>query len=367
MNGRAEDSLKPNLPLKEAASKMLNALASKAQNHPRALVRLAQRLMAEGESERAVALACQARSLNANDPETDLLAREVLSLNVPTWQFSMLHDELRNAAFEGALRRAVRPGMRVLEIGTGAGLLALMAARAGAAEVITCEMNPSIAQTARRIIAANGYADRVRVIGKHSAALDLEVDLGGPVDLLVSEIINKDLVGEHVLPVIEDASRFLKSGGRILPQRGAVRVALANYADIARKRMAVVEGFDLSLFNELAPTCIKVKRHDRGITLCSRPADLFTFDFSSGGPFPAARSFVSLTVEEAVPDGIAQWIRLTVDSAGEYENHPAGHAARSNWAVLFYPFMEGFECAVGDRINVCGSHDRNSLRIWAEK
>jgi SAM-dependent methyltransferase len=270
----------------------------------------------------------------------------VLSQNVPTWHFSIVRDDLRNIAFDQALRRAVRPGMRVLDIGSGTGLLAMMAVRAGASEVISCEMNPSIAQAAQKIITANGYADQIRIIGKHSAALDL--------------------IGEHVLPVMEEAHRFLKSGGRIIPARGSVRVALADYSGPAKLRMATVGGFDLSLFNQLAPPSFKVHRDDRGITLLSEPAHLFTFDFASGGPFPDDRSALSLVAQRDGATGIAQWIHLTMDAVGEYENHPATHAATANWSVIFYPFMEGKHCGAGDRIKVLGSHNRESLRIWAE-
>jgi len=345
---------------------MLEALASNAANNPRALLALAQHFVAKGESTRALSLAIEARKLAPSEPEIELLAREVLSLNVPTWHFSIVRDKLRNAAFDSALRRAIRPGMRVLDIGTGTGLLAMMAIRAGAAEVITCEMNPSVAHAARRIVAANGYADRIRIVCKHSTALDLEIDLGGPVDVLVSETIGNNLIGEHVLPIMEEAPRFLRSGGRILPARGSVRVALASYESVGRMRMAVVDGFDLSPFNELAPPCLRIKRRDRGIALLSEPADLLTFDFASGGPFPAGRAFLSLTSQGAA-SGVAQWVRLTVDADAEYENHPATHAVTSNWAVLFYPFAEGLRCKAGDRIKVFGSHDRKSLRIWAEK
>lgn len=346
---------------------MLEALIAQAPNHPKALLTLAHHLMATGESDRAVSLALQARSLAPNDSEIDMLARGVLSQNVPSWHFSIVRDDLRNAAFDQALRRAIHPGMRVLDIGSGTGLLAMMAVRAGASEVISCEMNPSIAQAAQKIITANGYADRIRVIGKHSAALDLEADLRGPVDVLVSEIINLDLIGEHVLPVMEEARRFLKSDGRIIPARGSVRVALADYSGTARMRMATVEGFDLSLFNQIAPPAFKVHRDDRGVTLCSEPADLFTFDFASGGPFPDDRSSRSLLAQRDGATGIVQWIHLTMDEVGEYENHPETHAATSNWSVFFYPFIEGMHCGAGDRIKVLGSHNRESLRIWAEK
>ena len=359
--------MKPESPSDEKASRMLEALIAQAPNHPQALLTLAHHLMATGESARAVSLALQARSLAPNDSEIDMLARGVLSQNVPTWHFSIVRDDLRNAAFDQALRRAIRPGMRVLDIGSGTGLLAMMAVRAGATEVISCEMNPSIAQAAQKIITANGYEDHIRIIGKHSAALDLEADLGGPVDVLVSEIINLDLIGEHVLPVMEEAHRFLKSGGRIIPTRGSVRVALADYSGTARMRMATVDGFDLSLFNEIAPPAFKVHHDDRGITLLSESTDLFSFDFASGGPFPEERSARSLVAQRDGVSGVAQWIHLTMDEVGEYENHPATHAATSNWSIFFYPFMEHIQCRVGDRIKVLGSHNRESLRIWAEK
>ena len=143
----------------------------------------------------------------------------------------------------------------------------MMAARAGAGKVISCEASPSVAQAARSIVAANGYADRIRIIATHSDALDLERDVGGPVDVVVSEVINRDLIGEGVLQVMEGAQRFLKPGGSIIPARGSVRVALANYSGTQRMRMGTVQDFDLSSFNQLAPTCLNIKQHDRGITL----------------------------------------------------------------------------------------------------
>jgi hypothetical protein len=56
-----------------------------------------------------------------------------------------------------------------------------------------------------------------------------------------------------------------------------------------------------------------------------------------------------------------------MDEVGEYENHPATNAATSNWSVFFYPLMEHMQSRAGDRIKVLGSHNRESLRIWAEK
>ncbi len=59
-------------------------------------------------------------------------------------------------------RLAVRPGDRVLEIGTGSGYQAAVLAELGA-RVYTLERVPALAEHARTVLAAEGYADRVQV------------------------------------------------------------------------------------------------------------------------------------------------------------------------------------------------------------
>jgi type III protein arginine methyltransferase len=355
-----------NSPPDKKASDMLDALISRASNDPRALATLAHLLLSKGDDARARALALQARALAPGNGEIAVLTAEVLHAGVPEWHFSIVRDEPRNAAFDGALRRAVRPGMRVLDIGSGTGLLAMMAARAGAAEVVTCELNPAVAEAARKVIAANGYAGRVRVIAKHSSELDPQSDLGGPVDVMVSEIVSNEMLTEGVVRVMEQASRHLvKPAGRIIPARGSVRIALAHYPRADKRQMAMVDGLDLSPFNELSPKNFRIKWHERSLTLLSDAADLFTFDFASGGPYPEERANLSLTARSGAVNGIAQWIHLQMDDAGEYENHPQNDTA-SNWSILFYPLAAGLRYAAGDRVAIRASHDRHRVRIWTE-
>ena len=347
-------------------SKIVDAMISSSSSHPQALALLAQVVLANGEEARARSLALQARTLAPEDPEIALATAEVLSDGIPTWHYSLVRDQARNAAFDAALRRAVRPGMRVLDIGSGTGLLAMMAARAGAAEVISCEMNLAIAEAAHKIVAENGYSDRVRIIPKNSADLDPVADLGGPVDLLVSEIIGNDMVGEGALPTIEKAAHdFLKPGRQIIPAAGAIRVALAHYPRRNKRSMGTVDGFDLSAFNELSPKMFRLKWYEHSLTLLSDPADLFTFDFASGGAFREGRSSVSVAARQGTANGIAQWIYLKMDEFGEYENHPVD-VASSSWVVLFYPFSEDLRCEAGDHVKISGSHDRQHLRVWME-
>ena len=58
-------------------------------------------------------------------------------------------------------------GKRVADVGTGSGILALAAARAGAANVIAIDINPSAAITAAENARANGLGTRVTAVASH--------------------------------------------------------------------------------------------------------------------------------------------------------------------------------------------------------
>jgi predicted RNA methylase len=95
----------------------------------------------------------------------------------------------------------------VVDIGTGSGILALMAAKAGAQHVFAIEGDPSLERAARKVVAANGRADAVTVVGRHST--QLKVGFGADVptgaDVIVTEIFDSWLLGEGMVPVMHDA------------------------------------------------------------------------------------------------------------------------------------------------------------------
>lgn len=343
----------------------LDELIARASTDPKGLVQLASVLFKLGDAAQARLLARHAMKAAPEDGEIARLASPLLARGVPRWHFMIVRDVRRNAAYEDALKRAISPETRVLEIGAGSAILAMMAARAGAASVVTCEAVPTIAETAEEIVALNGYADRVRVVAKKSGDLDPVQDMGGPADILVSEIVGNRLIGEDVLPVIEDAvSRLLKPGAKIIPSRGIVRVALARDPQIRRARMDTIDGFDLSPFNRLAPPSYLARQRGADLALISMPADLFDFDFQSGGPFPAATASATLTSTGGEANGIAQWIALQFDEEGWYENAPSAGAV-SAWAVVFWPFPAPRDYPAGTQVEVFGQHDRKRMQVWA--
>jgi 2-polyprenyl-3-methyl-5-hydroxy-6-metoxy-1,4-benzoquinol methylase len=339
--------------------------ASRLAADPGSMVRLAKALVEGGEMIRAAELAAEARRLAPEDPEIERIALLVLERTVPDWHHLILADEARNAAFDAALRRAVVPGCRVLDIGAGSGLLALMAARAGAGEVVSCELNAAIAATATRIVARNGYADRIRIVARHSRDLEIGSDLAGPADIIVSETLANNLLGEDILETMEDVvGRLGHPATRVIPSHGCVRIALAWYGNLAFRQTGSVEGFDLSLMNGFSGR-IALSPGNDALALRSAPEDLFSFDFGSGGPFTDQRAAVGLTSTGGTINGIVQWIRLTMDAEGAYENRPAPGAS-SCWSVMFQPLPSVMETQPGDRIAVRGGRDQTSVWMWVD-
>ena len=66
------------------------------------------------------------------------------------------------------------PGAVVVDLGSGTGVLGLMACQAGAKRVYSIEES-SLIELARDICQANGFADRVRFIKGLSTRVDLQI------------------------------------------------------------------------------------------------------------------------------------------------------------------------------------------------
>jgi precorrin-6B methylase 2 len=131
----------------------------------------------------------------------------------PVEHARMLHDDRRTGDYLAAISEAVRPGDVVLEIGTGSGVLAIAAARAGARRVYALEAS-DIAEVAARVFAANDVDDRVTLLPGWSR----ETELPEPADLLVAEIIGNEPLEEEILETTLDARRrLLKPNARLIP------------------------------------------------------------------------------------------------------------------------------------------------------
>ncbi len=133
----------------------------------------------------------------------------------------MVSDRPRTNAFAAAIREVVQPGDVVLDVGTGTGILAMLAARAGARQVYAIDAT-DISAVASDLVRANGLSDRIQVL--HGRAGELRLDQ--KVDLIVSEWLGNAAFAEGMLHAVLDArDHNLTPHGRMLP--ATVRVLIA--------------------------------------------------------------------------------------------------------------------------------------------
>jgi len=296
------------------------------------------------------------------DPLFAQLAQFILTRSVPHYHAQMLADGPRNVAYARAIAASAK-GRVVLDIGTGSGLLAMMAARAGAARVIACEANPVLAETARAIVDANGYSDIVEIHSCHSGMLD-RAFVGDGVDMVVSEIFSADLLEEGVLRSLEQARAELCAPGALfIPETASLRVALADHPS-PDLPIGNVEGFDLSPFAAHVNTAGHFGQDDTKLVLRSAPADLATFDFAIDRPLEAeGRTEVMLRSTGGTVRGVAQWLRIGFGAGNVYENGPGAHET-AHWSILHHPFVEPRELPAGSQQKIEAWYCGDRLVIW---
>ncbi len=345
----------------EAAAECYRAALRILPGNAQFQVKLAAILHAQGRTADAVAAYRQAIALNPASVAAHNGLDTVLSSAVPLWHVPMMNDALRNDAYLQALKAAVTPDTNVLEIGTGSGLLSMMAAKLGAKSVLTCEAEPIIAAAARRVIADNGLDQRIEVIAKFSNDLRIGADLPQPADILVSEILSSELLAERVLPSIEDARRrLLKPGGRMIPAAGSIMIALFGGEAIGSN--VLVEdscGFNLRHFNTIVQKKQGITRNDLSITMLTDAVEALHFDFQNEAYHAGEAKLLRIPVKtDGRCYGIIQWIRLQMDQHTVFENHPQVKAAASGWQHLAYIFAAPLELKAGQVARVAAAHNR---------
>ncbi|MBR3504289.1 MAG: 50S ribosomal protein L11 methyltransferase [Clostridia bacterium] len=101
------------------------------------------------------------------------------------------------------LEENVKPGMAVIDVGTGTGILAIAAAKMGAARVLATDLDPMATRVASENIALNGLAGVIE-----TRTGDLLETVDAPADILVANII-ADVICMMAAP----ARRFILPGG----------------------------------------------------------------------------------------------------------------------------------------------------------
>ena len=279
-----------------------------------------------------------------HEPLTDSELKAAVSVSVERWHFPMINDERRNQAYDAAIRRCMQragdasQGHRVVDIGGGTGLLAMMAVRAGADQVVTVERVGDMAECATRVLQSNGFGDKVKVV--HGSSLDLKPEALGFKDgarptVVLSEVLDDGLLGEGVIPTVAHARRELAvPNALIIPAAAkvwAMVVAMPSQPEpIIMPARSTPEGCAAQrwhAYDTMRPPEVKKYtslRLDRvQFTPLTAPFPVFAFDFDAPLDHPSSTAEYSREQDiavDAIATGTANavvfWFTLTLTRNG---------------------------------------------------
>ncbi len=266
--------------------------------------------------------------------------------------YAMTHDHIRNASYRAAIE-ALSKDRVMVDLGTGAdAVLARMCVEAGATHVYAIEMLDTAYQKAKDLVASLGLSSKITVV--HGATTD--VSLPEAVDVCVSELIGTIGGSEGAPYFLNNAARFLKPTGQMIPRRCQTFIAAAMLPiELAEKpgftpmtahyveRVFEAAGgsFDVRL-------CIK---HLPLSHVLSNSALFEDLEFSGRAEMDFERP-ISLSINKsATLHGLLLWIELDTGAG------PPIHTLNSqtSWLPVFFPlFNPGIPVNPGDSIEaVC--------------
>lgn len=328
---------------------------------PRMVAELLVRAAAAGQSlaelaEAAIAL----RGAHPMDRAIWAATDDLIYSQVPKWHWSMLRDRARTRAYRKAIEMSVQPGMLVLEIGAGTGILAMMAARAGAEHVYTVEANPLLARIAEQCLAQNGFADKVTVLAMHSTEMVIGHDIPRACDLLLHEILSCTVLGEGLAPTLHHATaQLLQPGAPLLPEFIGIEAVLSGDMTASETPWWSVEGLELAplALLDAAAHGIPGKAERKRL---SSPVGVAEIDLH-GPHLMQSRSFkgpLEATRTGRVT-GVEQWMKICFPGGVVLSSDDPG----SHWGTCYHPFGASRDIAPGEEIDIEVVVDSRALSI----
>ncbi|WP_456416138.1 50S ribosomal protein L11 methyltransferase [Methanocaldococcus sp.] len=136
-----------------------------------------------------------------------------LKLKVPQWHYSLITDYERLSIFKKVIEKAVDSDDVVFDLGTGSGILAMIAARK-ARKVYAIELDPFTYDYARENISINKFKN-INIIEGDA----ITYNFNEKADVVIAELLDTALITEPQVKVINSIIErdLLKKDGKIIP------------------------------------------------------------------------------------------------------------------------------------------------------
>jgi protein arginine N-methyltransferase 1 len=271
-------------------------------------------------------------------------------------QERMLADQQRMNFYHAAISRHVKSGDRVIDLGTGTGILAAFASRAGAAKVYAID-HSKILDHAKEI-AEHNRLENVEFVAKHSK----DFSLREKVDVIMHEQMGDCLFDEAMVANISDLrDRLLKPGGLIVPSRFELFCEPIKVRD---ERLVpfiwemTVKGYDYGCMERSRPqepAYYRLVSTDLGIIdhYLGKPEAVLSFDLHTvnEAELPKEIRFSRTVVNGGRLDGYVVFFRAMVDEDLSLSSAPLDPLRAPHWGFRILR-TDRDDFAVGDVIDV---------------
>lgn len=274
---------------------------------------------------------------------------------------TILDDIARKSAFVRAVRDTVRPGDVVLDLGTGSGILAVTAARAGARRVYAVEPAGMVG-LAGAVAERNGVADVITFVRGWST----EVDLPERADVLTTDIVGNEALDMMIWETVADArARHLRPGARLVPTGFTAMARLIDipYRAASRHRVdaAHLERWQRAYGIDFAPLRDTDTRGAVGFyerpevvnrwPVRSKPVPLYDVDLHDDiGDLRSERALVA--DGDGRVSGVAVYFEARLSPATRFSSAPWSGGETSHWYSAVWALPEPLDCRTGDEVRI---------------
>lgn len=278
------------------------------------------------------------------------------------YNLSMLTDFARVEAYQTAIKKVVRPGDVVVDLGTGSGILALLACQAGAKRVYAIE-SEKVIHIAMQVCRRNRLEDRVVFLNE----ISFQVELPQRVDVVVTETMGTFGPEEGLVGSIIDArDRFLKPSGALIPrvlELFLVPVEVPGfYEHMIDFWTSDQFGVDFSPMRQLAMNNFHpIKLHPEAF-LCD-PVSLVRVNLATATTSEIRSEVSFYTKRRGKVFGLAGWFAVDLTEGHRLSNAPG--SPTSHWGIAFFPLARPVVVERGNRIRtVIASQSNGAVWTW---
>ena len=260
----------------------------------------------------------------------------------------LLADQVRMTAYQKAIHEVVKAGDVVADIGTGSGILAFFAIRAGASKVYAVEEGDVI-EEARRLAKLNGLEDKIALVHGRSD----RVDLPEKVDVITSELLGCFGLDEHVVRFLADARRrFLKPGGKVVPAWLELYLAPVEWEALWQDHIGLwgsdYYGMDLSPVKALSVSQKYVEDSSGSAKPLAAPFMATHIELCENTEARSGLQGRAVITRQGALHGLVGYFRAGLSPSVILSTAP--EEPRTHWKQTFFPLGEEVPVEAGDEV-----------------